>query len=226
MHFDYTYITLFGFIFFEPLVLVTNLVFFILSLIFFLNLNKFEHAYAKQMARFMLLLGISTLFGAVDHTVHYQLGIPFFKVILFLMNTFSLFSIYFCFRAPYTYYSLGKKISGTYNYFVMVWICLVLVFVAIVEDFTIIKVHAGLVLLYSLLTHYFLYKRHQHQGSRIVVTGIVMSFLPIVIHSLRISLGEWFNHKDIAHVLMICSLVIIYRGVKINSQDMASGKIA
>ena len=161
----------------------------------------------------MFMLGTSSLFGAAGHAVHMQLGEVFFKIIVFLMNAFSLFSIYFCFRAAYTYINLNREPSKKYIYLVMAWVLILLVASGIQGNFTVIKIHAGIVLLYSLIVHYLVYRRSQEKGSLLVVTGILISFLPIIVHSLKFSIDEWFNYKDLAHVIMIISLIVIYRGV-------------
>jgi hypothetical protein len=223
LNFDYTYISLFGYPVFEPMVILTNVVFFSLCAYYFNRLNKFVHPYAKQMAWFMFLVGISSCFGAVGHAVHYQMGGFFLKAIIFLMNAFSLFSIYFCFRGPYTLYNVNREPSRIYIYLAMVWVAVLLVFSAVKGDFTIIKIHAGLVLLYSLIVHFLVYKRNSRSGSAWVVTGIVISFLPIIVHTLKLSFHEWFNYKDIAHVIMIVSIMVIYKGVRLNALDLDSG---
>lgn len=217
MNFDYTFITLFGFTIYEPMVIVTNSVFFILCAYYFKQLRSFSHPYAQQMSWFVFLLGISSCFGALGHAVHYQLGEIFFKIILFLMNAFSLFSIYFCFRAPYTYVHLDKALPKKYIYLTLAWVIVVLIASVIVGDFVIIKIHAALVLMYALITHYLVYKRTDDAGSALVVSGIGISFLPIIVHSLKFSINEWFNYKDIAHVIMIFSLIVIYKGARLNA---------
>lgn len=199
------------------MVIVTNSVFFALCAYCFKQLRAFDHPYAQQMSWFVFLLGISSCFGAIGHAVHYQLGEFFFKIILFLMNAFSLFSIYFCFRAPYTYLHLDKDPPKKYIYMALIWVIMVLIASVIVGDFIIIKIHAALVLIYSLITHYLVYKRTDDAGSALVVSGIGISFLPIIVHSLKISINEWFNHKDIAHVIMIFSLMVIYKGARLNA---------
>ncbi|PBQ33578.1 hypothetical protein CNR22_17955 [Sphingobacteriaceae bacterium] len=222
MHFDYTYIILFGFQIFEPMVLVTNTIFFILCVLYFARLNKLPHLYAKQMAWFMLMLGTSSVFGAVGHAVHMQMGDIFFNVIVFFMNAFSLLSIYFCFRAAYTYFNLQRLPKKKYIYVAMAYVLILLVVSAIVRDFTIIKVHAGIVLVYSLIVHYLVYRRSQEKGSQLVVLGILLSFLPIIVHSLHFSIDEWFNYKDIAHTIMIISLIVIYKGAYKISRGLPS----
>lgn len=220
LNFDYTYIILFGFKIFEPMVLATNSVFFALCALYFARLKKVDHPYSRQMAWFMLMLGSSSLFGSVGHAVHLQLGEVFFKIIVFLMNALSLFSIYFCFRAAYTYINLNREPSKKYIYLVMAWVLILLIASGIQGNFTVIKIHAGIVLLYSLIVHYIVYRRSQDKGSSLVVIGILISFLPIIVHSLKFSIDEWFNYKDLAHTIMIISLNVIYKGASLISEKL------
>lgn len=200
------------------MVILTNITLFILSAYFFVKLKNSEHLYSRQMAWFMFTLGISSCFGAVAHAVHYQLGEPFFKTAFFLTNAFSLISIYYCFRAAYTYYtdSQNKYVIS----FVLIWIAALMVLSLMKGEFLLIKIHAGIVLIYSLSVHYLVYRKTRERGSRIIVTGILISFLSILVHSVKFSFGEHFNYKDIAHVIMIITLILIYRGVLLNVDEL------
>lgn len=223
MNFDYTYITLFGSIIFEPMTIVTNFLIFIFSIFCFTQLSKFKNAYANSWAWFVLLVGISSCFGSTAHAIHYQLGDVFFDVIFYIMNAFSLISIYFCFKAPFIYYSPDKT-NTKVMYFIMAWIACLLVYTLIRNNFLIIKIHAGIVLLYSFTAHLIVYNRTKEEGSKLVVIGIGVSFLSIIVHSLKFSISEWFNYKDFAHVIILISLIIIFTGVRINAAKLNSIK--
>lgn len=168
----------------------------------------------------MFMLGTSSLFGAVAHSVQSQLGDAFLRVVILIMNALSLISIYFCFLAAYTFFNLGKIPSKKYIYFVKAWIFILLLVSAVQGNFLLIKVHAGIVLFYALMVYYFVYRSNPERASGGVVVGILISFLPIVVHSLKISFHEWFNYKDIAHVIMIVSLIYIYRGARLISETL------
>jgi hypothetical protein len=202
------------------MVILTNLVLFFLSVIFYKKLKGFESAYGLQMGTFMLLMGVGSLFGALAHAVHYQLGVSFFNTIFFITNAFSLFSIYYCFKAAYTYSHPSSAPPAKYVYLVLVWIIILLLISLVDGNFLLIKIHAGLVLIYSLSVHVISFVRHREPGSRLVATGIIISFFSIIVHSLKFSFDEWFNYKDIAHVIMIISLMIIYRGAKLNASRL------
>jgi hypothetical protein len=201
------------------MVLLTNTIIFILSLFYFRKLRSFRTPYLKQMAGFILMLGFSTLVGAVGHTVHLQLGELFFEIVLFFMNAFSLLSMYFCFRASYTYVHGNKAFSKTLSYLISFWILFVLVLSASIGDFVIIKLHALIIVIYSLTMHYLVYRRTHGKGSMLILTGLLISVLSVIVHSLRLSVDEWFNYKDIAHVIMIISLVVIFRGTLLVAKE-------
>lgn len=163
---------------------------------------------------FFLLMGLSCLLGSIHHGVHEQLGDTFMNVSWFLMNTMSLICIYYFYRAAFTYSNINKDNSTKiFNYIVHVWIVSLLVITYFLNDFLLIKIHAGIVLLYSLVVHAITYK-NKNAGSGYIVAGIIISFLSIVVHSLKFSFGEWFNYKDIAHVIILTSMILLYTGVR------------
>jgi hypothetical protein len=206
------------------MVIVTNLALFLVSLYCFRQLKSYGQAYSHQMGWFLFMIGIGGVFGAVAHATHYQLGHGFFNAVVFTSNLLSLISVYFCFKGSYTYYNLqrgtapNKMVIG----FVTAWISILVIITLINSTFLLIKIHAGLVLIYALAVHYMAYRK-KDRGSGMIVLGILVSFLSIIVHSLKISLHEWFNHKDIAHVIMIVSMIIIYRGIRINSENLEAG---
>lgn len=201
--------------------ILTNFLIFIFSIYFFKQLTKFNHPYSNSWAWFVFLVGISSCFGSVAHAVHYQSGRTFFEVIFYIMNALNLISIYFCFRAPYIYNTKDKTSpSKKIVYLVIVWISALLIYTLFQNQFLIIKIHAGIVLLYSLIIHIMFYKRYNESGSGFVVLGISISFVSIVVHSFKLSIDEWFNYKDFAHVIILFSLMFIFKGVKLNAEKL------
>ncbi len=219
MNFDYTFITIKGFILFEPMVILTNLILFACALYYFRQLWSYNHRYSRQKALFILMIGISGLFGSVAHAVHFQLGDAFFNTMLFLMNSISLLSILFCFSGAYYYLSKEKGTKKWVNTFVWLWVIVLLIVTYLKNEFVLVKIHAGIVLLFSLIV-YSLYDTRKDPGSKYIVSGILVAFLSIITHTLRINLHAWFNYKDISHVIMIASLYLIYKGVDLNSENL------
>jgi hypothetical protein len=212
MNLDYTFINLFGFTIYEPVTILTNLFLTVYCTYCFFKIKSKRYNLATSWAWFFLLIGLSSLIGSVAHGAHFQLGNGFFQAVLFMMNAVSLIAIYFCFKAANTYASLHKSPPKKhFTYFVLAWIGVLLLLTLIYNNFVLIKIHAGIVLMYALIVHYITYRK-QHAGSGWIVIGILVAFLSIAVHSLRLSVSDWFNYKDIAHCVMLLSLMILFKG--------------
>ena len=203
------------------MVAVTNLIMLLVAVFSFTKLIKFHQVYASQMATFIIIMGVSGCFGAAAHAMHYQFGKRIFDVVFFISNTLNLLAIFFCFRGSYTYTLLRGKLANKYLIgFTIAWVVALIIITFFDNKFVLIKIHAAMTLVYSLVVHFRGYKKYHDQGSKIVVIGISISFLSILVHSLHLSISEWFNYKDIAHVIVIVSLTIIYRGIKTNAESI------
>jgi len=223
LNFDYTYVTLFGRPIFEPMVLVTNSVLLLVCVFCFKQLVKFKSAYSSQMAGFIIMIGISSFLAAIDHAAHYQLGKLFFDLVFFVSNLLNLIAIYLLFKASYNYYTFAYNNINKYVLILIpLWLIVLLFVVILNNNFLIIKIHAAFVLVYTLVVHLLVYRKNREIGSRFIVFGVSISFLSIIVHSVKFSFHAWFNYKDIAHVIMIIALIIIYIGIKKNSEAIVS----
>jgi len=218
LEFDYTYTTLFGAQIFEPVTILTNAVIALVCAYSFFQIKKTKIDLAFQWSMFFLLIGLSSMVGSLGHGVHYQLGNFFFKCVEFFMNAISLVAIYYCFQAAYTGYLTEKnKQTKLLRNIVIVWVAILLLITIWFSNFLLIKIHAGIVLSYSLVIHLFTYKR-KVPGSGWIAFGIIVSFLSIITHSLKLKVNDWFNHKDISHLIMAISLLLIFKGVQLKLQ--------
>jgi hypothetical protein len=200
--------------------ILTNMFIGAFCLYAFLKLRRYKMSLSSQWSFFFLFIGISSLVGSLAHGAHFQLGDDFFRTTVFLMNAVSLIAIYFCFKAANTWFSMKKNEPNKYiTYLVILWIAILLVISYVKGNFVLIKVHAGIVLTYSLIVHIITHKRG-FAGSAYIAGGILISFLSIVVHSLKWSLHEWFNYKDISHIIMLISLMFIYKGVTIKMRKV------
>lgn len=213
LNFDYTYLPLLGFNIFEPTTILTNAFITVFCIYSFFKIKKFKHKLAKEWSTFFLLIGLSSSVGSIAHGVHYQLGELFVNSIMFLMNAISLIAIYYCFKATYTYLLLNKTQPKKYvNYLVIVWVVTLLIITLINNNFLFIKIHAGIVLTFSIIVHFIGYLK-KHIGSGWVAFGILISFASIAVHSLKLSVNDWFNYKDISHLIMLTATMFMVKGV-------------
>lgn len=222
MVFHYSSISLFGFTLYEPVTILTNLFILVACLFAYKNLQAVKSQHAFQWAMFFLLIGISSVVGSFGHGIHMQLGDIFFKAVLFFMNAASFIAIYFCFKAANTHFFKSKnKHAKIIDSLIVLWLIIVLFVSLKLNNFIVVKIHAGAVLLYSIILHY-IHLRKSKDGSELVVLGILISFLSIFVHSIKLNIhSDWFNYKDISHLVMMASVIVIYLGAnKIVSKSL------
>ena len=196
--------------------ILTNLIIFLVALYYFNNLKSIQSNYIKLTAKFVLFIGFATCFSSIGHGMQLQMGEIFFRIILFISHVFNLVALYFCFKAAYTL-KLNSKAPNKFVLTGAIAVAFILIILSVItRSFLIIKIPAGIVLIYSLIAHYGGVRKND-KGSSLFVIGILIAFASILVHSLRISMSEWFNHKDIAHVFISISLVFMCRVAKSSS---------
>lgn len=217
MQFDYTFINFYGFIFFEPLITVSNFIMLICALYYFRELKKFKFHFSRQFALFILFTGITGIFGSLAHSVHFQWGDRFFNGALFMMNLSSLMSMLYCFFGVYSYITHEKGRANQVAIFAWLWMGILISYTYVYNEFVVVKVHVGMVSVFTLFV-FSLTKLKSDPGSRHIVSGMLIALLAVAVHTMQIRLHEWFNHKDMAHLFMLFSLYQFFRGVELNSR--------
>ena len=43
--------------------------------------------------------------------------------------------------------------------------------------------------------------------------GVGIGFLSAVIFSLQWGISQWFNHRDVSHIILCFSVIYVYKGV-------------
>jgi hypothetical protein len=216
--FDYTYKIIYGLKIYEPGVIVTNLILLLICIWFFIKLMSLKNIYSRNMAGFILMLGLSGCIGAVIHATHYQLGWSFLRIMNFASNVINILVAFLCFRGSYHIQNYRtRRNRNTMLNVSLVWLIAVIIYAWVRSDFIVITIHAGLVLLYAFYTHYRLDK-NEFAGTTWVMGGIVVAFFSILVHLFKLSFHHWFNHKDLAHIFMIASLLLMGKGILMNSR--------
>jgi hypothetical protein len=196
----------------DPVTALTNIGIFATGLVCYLRLRKqkleFPH---KNWIYFFLLVGVASLIGVIVHGFsHYTSEETHFKIwwamgvvqgagvtlaqFGFTSNVLSRFRVLVIALVALQFgaFVLGSYITGT---------------------FTIAKIHLAVGLVPIML--YYIYMAFKgRRAEKLVATGIGISSLTALVHGLKISISDWFNYNDIAHLLIIASLVVMYEGVK------------
>lgn len=216
-----TYFDLLGCRIAEPVTVLTDILLSVFCFYFYnkLHVAKHQTELGKYWRFFFLFIGLSTFIGAVAHGLKEYMPQGLFHMVWMTMNLISIPSSYYLLKVTITLSHFTEEKKKNLSSISLVGMCFLGLFTIIYNQFDIIKINAAVVILLTLVRHYHSYKRG-YTGCGYIFFGFAFSLLSVIVHSLKISYSEWFNFKDISHVIMNISLYIIFTGVllKINHQ--------
>ncbi len=196
----------------DPVTAITNVMIFALSLFCYLKLNKRDMDYPhKNWNYFFLLIGVSSLVGVVVHGFSYYTSPQVHFHIWWLMGIIQ--------GAGFSIAQFGVGSNVFLKRKSIVGIVVIIQFLAfatsmyVTESYEIAKLHIGLSLVPIMIYYVFLGMKGL-KAEIFVATGIGVSALTGVIHALKISFSQWFNYNDIAHVFILASITLMYKGIK------------
>ncbi|MCF8254732.1 MAG: hypothetical protein K9H61_07925 [Bacteroidia bacterium] len=200
----------------EPMTVLTNLVMSIYCFYFYSKLGS-NHKLGYYWRLFFLYMAISTLVGALTHGLKNHFSSNEFYYIWLFMNLASIPASYFLLQANIQLSKWDEVTKKKLSIASAIVTLLLAIMVISVNQFLLIKVNAGLIILITLITHFQTYKKGI-KGSGWIVFGFAFSSLSILVHTMQFSLHTYFNYKDISHVIMNIGLYIIFLGAILKSQ--------
>ncbi|MDP2386334.1 MAG: hypothetical protein Q8M29_08175 [Bacteroidota bacterium] len=199
----------------EPVTVLTNMLIVATSVFLYYKVgvkNTEKSLLVKYWRLFFFFFGLNALIGSVAHGFKSYFSPDIFYYVWLCMNLASVPITYYLLRANIElskFTTRNKKISE------IIVLCLSIVFAvltAITNNFAIVKINALIAILITIVSHYRAY-RDRRPGSGYITFGFTFSILALVVHGAKLSLSDWFNFKDISHVIMNITLCIIYAGV-------------
>jgi hypothetical protein len=89
------------------------------------------------------------------------------------------------------------------------------------RSFLVVIVNAALGLGPVMVSEYLAFRRG-NPGSGWVAGGLALSVLTALIYLVKLSANPWFDQNDLAHLLMMVSLLMIYWGVRVPARPGSS----
>lgn len=199
----------------EPVTVVTNLLITVSCILLYFKLNVDSHRLKlkKYWRLFFVFFGVSALIGAFAHGFKSYFEPNVFYYIWMTMNLSALPITYFLFKANITLTGASEKYKQQMHYFVISTILVFVIITVLTNNFVAIKIVGGIAILTTIITHTQSYRK-KIKGSGWITFGFTFSISTLIIHTAKISFSDWFNFKDISHVLMNISLCFIFIGVK------------
>ena len=198
----------------EPVTVFTDYIISILCFYFYWQLNRsfFKDESTINWKRFFLLLSLASFFGGSSHgffAVHQGWG---YKTVWLTMQALNIFAVYRAQKA--TLYSALKNSHKKYYWNLSYHIQLILFFVSvfIFHNFLVVILNSIIGLIPVMILHFVDAKKVKE--SAWIAYGIVILFLTAFVNATRFSIHAYFSYLDIAHVLLMINLSLMFVGIK------------
>lgn len=218
---DIQIITVAGLTIGEPVTSLTDIVLAVISFTLFARIkNRLNESFFNNSWRmFFLFMGISTGTGAIAHAINGSSSTQLFNNLFMAMTVFSSIAVFYALKATIRFTKVPKWFRKGLTIANFTLLVVFSGYTLLTNNFEIFKIHAAAGLFLIFLTHFIAWQR-KHSGSGWIMSGMGISFITVIIHTKQFSLSPWFNYKDISHVIMMISLVMIYNGVYMMSSNL------
>lgn len=208
-----TTITISGFQIHEPTTVLTDLIIATLALLFFFKLRKFTDEVVRNWSYFFFFLGLATLIGSTSHAFFAIHEGWKYKSLWLGMQAINGLGIYYAQRATSVSVlkeSPSKKIwKLSYDIQLFLFLDALIIF----QKYLVSVIENAVGLIPIMILHY----KYNRPYARILANGIAISFATAIIYILKLSLHDYFNHNDLAHVIIMISLAVMYKGIHLRA---------
>ncbi|MBC8047670.1 MAG: hypothetical protein H7Y00_12800 [Fimbriimonadaceae bacterium] len=183
--------------------------------------NKFGAThFINAWKYFFLFMGFSTGIGVFVHGFKIYFYETAYHYTWMAMNIAAALASYFTIKATVKFLSRNVKERKKLN---LINLFSLLTFISITfiqNNFETVKIYIGTAVAITFISHLIGHMK-EDLVSKYIMLGMGISFLTLFIHSTQFSFSVWFDYKAISHVIMMVSLILVYRGVFIANRRLA-----
>jgi hypothetical protein len=162
-------------------------------------------------ARFLLFLAIATLAGAIKHGFHNYPGVLYGSAVLVSILASGVATT-FAQLATVETFVLRKDTRFSLRLAIYLQLAVFIVIGSTTDGFLTATANSAIGLIPVLLANILAW-RFAYAGSGWIASGLLLSFFTGLIYVVQVSIGPWFTHVDISHIVMMTSLILISRGI-------------
>jgi hypothetical protein len=199
----------------EPVTTITDILLAIICFYAFFRIRRLESPGRGNhyFRLYFLILGLGALTGGIlGHAFLYRLAEEW----KLLSWTLTLTSVALMVQALLEVSGplLKKNVARMISWLNVLVFILALFLTLRSIDFDPVKYYSvfGLVLLSGSISYY-IYRKTGNKGVLVLMGGVGIGFLCFLIFSLEWGISQWFNHRDLSHIILCFSVYFVYRGV-------------
>jgi hypothetical protein len=206
-----TWIEIGGIVMRNPVSAVTNLVLAAQCMVYFLGLRRAASARQRFWGGFFVMMSVATLAGFFKHGFRHLLPEDLDAAVLAISNITGGVSTYFAQRGAVVSHAHRERRRLYGRVVAAQLIAFTLANLVFGPEIVLLIANTAVGLVPIIVIEAM--NRGREPGAGLIAGGLSVSILTGVVYVLGISLGRWFNHIDIAHVLMGVSFLMVHRGV-------------
>ena len=207
----------------DPATVITNIFLFGVAFGCYRRLSKISSFASEELKSgtngwrlFFLFGSIAYLFGVPVHGFSYYIPEKIHFGIWVIMGWFQILAIVFVqLGAAGQFFPSQFKSIRPLIYVQFIVSCIL---VLIIRKFGVVNVDIAIGLLPIAGMNLYLYSKKKIH-SWLIAGGILFAIVPAVFVVFKVMLAQWFSYNDIAHVLLIVSLLLIYTGLVRNNEQ-------
>lgn len=204
-------IEILGIIIREPGTFISDLLMGIVCLFFYFKLKqKAQNKQQKFLSFFFLFLAISSSIAALAHGLVLYFG----KTLHVLGWSFGASAVYYILTGSSDMIK-NQSLKVFYKWFNLIQLILLIFFLLISPDFTLVKISFAFSLLGILLPLYIIDSIKNYSIAHFYIFfGIAIACIPALFHTAQFEFGYIFNMNDLSHFMLMICFYFIYIGLQ------------
>lgn len=198
----------------EPITTLTDFIISGLCIYFYFKLNKFSNkntstTYWKYFYGFMAL---GSFIGGCSHglfEIHTGFGYNLFWLSMQVLNMLAIYNMQLA-TLTSALLNSNKKLYWKNSYIIQVLLSIIAVF--IFQNFLVVVINNAIALIPIMIIHFNASKTNKE--NLWIAYGIAVLFATAGVNLSKLSLHDYFNHLDLAHVLIMINLYLMFIGVR------------
>lgn len=198
----------------EPITTVTDFIISGLCVYFYFKLNKLpaNNRSTNYWKYFYGFMALGSFIGGCAHAFfefHVGFGYKTFWLSMQVLNMLAIYCMQHATLSSALVHS-NKKSYWKKSYLVQALIAIVAVFVF--QNFLVVVINNAVALIPIMIIHFRASKTNKL--NLWIAYGIAVLFVTAGVNLAKLSLHDYFNHLDLAHVLIMINLYLMFTGVK------------
>jgi hypothetical protein len=198
----------------EPVTTVTDFIISGLCVYFYFQLNPLSNKSSSTTywKYFYGLMALGSFIGGCAHAffeIHEGVS---YKTFWLSMQVLNMLAMYYMQQATFNSALLdsNKKLYWKKSYLIQILIAIIAVFVF--QNFLVVVINNAITLIPVMIIHFSASKTNKEYLW--IAYGITVLFITAGVNLTKLSLHDYFNHLDLAHVLIMINLYIMFIGVR------------